>query len=586
MKSRRILPIAILVCVIMLFATSCGEETEQEPLVLYSEGAYNYKIICSTQLSAEEADAITEFTDLLEDKCGVEPILEYDSDEDTEKIPEVLIGRLERSESKMPDLKAQETYWCVKTVGEDIVINGSTSTALQMAMDYFLEQCSYNRDTAVFSIENTLTEEHQKQGYYRDKWMLTDIPSYWGDNNLNSFVYDCGSILTSTNPKEGSCLMQTVTSTSAEDAAAYAKLLTENGFTQISHTTREKNEFYRFKNDKWKVSVNYFENDKAADIILDQTSVATTDISYTYEPKAGERSEYYLYALNAIPYTDPNRDQGIQGGLSMVIKCADNSIIMIDGGDERQQMEAQQQAELLEFLYEITGTPKGQKIRIAAWYITHGHGDHVNGFSSFLLNNTESLSLERVIANVPSGDFVEVTDSIVANVRNAVQKYGCQEIKVHTGDVIQIADITMEVFYTHEDLIATNGSWGSIESNDASVVAELTTSEGMSLHMNGDMDKSSCAVLESHFTAETLGCTLALIPHHLYNSIPESWYKAVAPQYFLAGQTAYNINTNSVTMAQAKLGTDNSQGLYCSSGIFGFAYENGQVTVIYEKEMY
>ena len=207
MKIRRILPIAVMAFGMMLFAASC--EKTDETLVLYSEGTYNYEIVCSTQISAEEASAITEFTDLLEDKCGLEPTLKYDSDEDADETPEVLIGRLERSESKMPDLKAQETYWCVKTVGEDIVINGSTSTALQIAMDYFLEQCSYNRDTAVFSVENNLAEEHQQLGYYRDKWMLTDIPSYWGDNHLNSFVYDCGSILTSTNPKEGPCLMQT-----------------------------------------------------------------------------------------------------------------------------------------------------------------------------------------------------------------------------------------------------------------------------------------------------------------------------------------------------------------------------------------
>lgn len=584
MKMKRILPAAFLACGMMLFATSCG--TSDKSVVLYSEDAYQYKIVCSTKISAEEASAITDFTDLLEDKCGQAPTLEYDSVEDTDKIPEILIGRLERIESALPELKEQETYWCVKTVGEDIVINGSTSTALQMAMDYFLKLCSYDKATATFSVSGDLAQEHQKNGYYRDRWLLTDIPSYWGDNDLNSFVYDCGSILTSTNPKEGSCLMQTVTSTTAEEAADYAKLLTESGFKQVSHTTKEKNEFYRFTNDKWKVSVNYFENDGATDIILDQTSIATTDISYTYEPKAGERAEYYLYALNAIPYTDPNRDQGIQGGLSMIIKCADNSIIMIDGGDERQQMEAQQQADLLEFLYEITGTPKGEKIRIAAWYITHGHGDHVNGFSSFLMNQTANLSLERVIANIPSGDFVDLTDTIISTVKSAVQKYQCQEIKVHTGDVVQIADITMEVFYTHEDLIAANGSWGSIESNDASVVAELTTTDGMSLHMNGDMDVSSCAVLEEHFTTETLDCTFALIPHHLYNSIPESWYKAVSPQYFLAGQTAYNINTNSVTMAQAKLGNDNSERLYCSSGIYGFAYENGRAVLMYEKQMY
>lgn len=568
----------------LLLATACGKSDDK--LVLFSEGAFNYEIVCSTQISSEEADAITELTDLFEKRCELEPELLFDVEEDSDKTPEILIGRLDRSESEIPKLKEQETYWCVKTVDEDIVINGSTSTALKMAMDYFLEHCKYERETGEFVVTGELAEEHQKIGYYRDRWLLTDIPSYWGDNELNSFVYNCGSVLASRSAKEGNCLMQTVTSTDAKELGAYAKLLAENGFEQISHNTMEKNEFYRFKNDKWKISVNYFESEGAADIILDQTSIATTDISYTYEPKAGERAEYYLYALNAIPYTDPNRDQGIQGGLSMIIKCSDNSIIMIDGGDERQQMEAQQQAELLEFLYQITGTPRGEKIRIAAWYITHAHGDHVNGFSSFLMNHTENLNLERVIANLPDKEFVEMTDSIVAAVKGAVLKYNCQEVKVHTGDVLQIADIKMEILYTHEDLIATNGSWGSIESNDASVVAELTTTDGMSLHMNGDMDVSSCKALTNHFTGETLNCTLALIPHHLYNSIPKTWYEAVEPQYFLAGQTAYNINTNSVTMSQANLGETYSKGLYCSSSIYGFAHENGRAVLIYQKDMY
>lgn len=586
MKNKRILLAALSVCGVMLFATACQKPTEQS-LTLYAGEEYQYKIVCSTQIDAEEASAITAFTDLLEKRCGKAPELVYDSGaEDTEGVPEILIGKLNRLESKLPDLKEQETYWCVTTKGEDIVINGSTSTALQVAMDYFMSLCDYDKESATFHVSGTLAQEHRQDGYYRDRWLLREIPSYWGNNELDGFVYDCGSIVTSKSAKEGACLMQTVRSTNATEAASYAKLLTENGFKQVSHNTMEKNEFYRFTNDKCKISLNYFDTKGMAEVILDESSIATTDISYSYEPKAGERAEVYLYGgLKHVNFDDPNRSMGVLGGTNMVIKCSDNSVILIDGGEEVAQFEEKEQAEFLEFLRRITGTAPGEKVRVSAWYITHGHGDHVNGVSAFLRKYTANVNLERVVLNLPSSSSVQVSETVVGNIKKAAMLYNCQEVKVHTGDVLTIADIKMEVLFTHEDLTTANGVWDSQESNDASVVAKLTTTDGMSLLMTGDMDVASCAVLEEHFTTETMKSTLGLIPHHLYNKIPESWYKAVSPQYFLVGQSEYNINQNTTTTAQAALAKKYSGGLYCSGGSnYGFAYQNGRAALIVEEK--
>lgn len=586
MKKKSIILATLSALCTMLFVTSCGNSNQS--LKIYSEETFQYDIVCSTQLTSEDARAITTLTDLLEERCGKSPTLVYDSGtEDQDKKPEILIGRLERSESKLPELKDKETYWCVKKSGEDIVINGSTSTALQMAMDYFVSLCSYDRDTATFQVSGDLSKEEQKKGYYRDCWMLTDIPSYWGDNELNSFVYDCGTVVTSKNPKEGSCLMQTITSTNAEEAADYAKLLEENGFKQTSYNAMENNEFYRFTKDNYKLSLNYFGDDEAADVIWDKTSVATTDLSYTYEPKRGERAEFYSYGLKHANYDDPSKNTtSIEGGLSMVIKCADNSVIVIDGGGSTGQLDYAAQSKFMDFLYQITDTPKGQKVRISAWYVTHAHGDHVNGVSEFLSNYAASVNLERIITNLPSAEFVDSSDSNIANMKKGLQMHNCQEMKVHTGDIIQIADITMEILYTHEDLATINGAWGSYESNDASVVAKLTSSEGMSLLMTGDMDVSSCVVLEEHFSTETLKSTFGLIPHHLYNAIPQSWYEAVSPQYFVAGQSPYNNKGNDNASSQAARGEKFSEALYYGHNTYGFVYENGRAVQIYEELMY
>lgn len=589
MKKRNLLTAFAAGCM-MLLATSCG--TSEDSVVIYSEDAYNYEIVCSMQMGVDEATSISTLTDTLKDSCGSAPSLVYEADvKEPSKTAEILIGQLNRDECKIPKLEDQEAYWCVKKVGKDIVINGSTPSALKAAMDYFMTLCSYDKETSTFSVAGKLDEEHIMKGYFREGWLLTEIPSYWGGQELSA-VYDCGTTVTDSARNEDKCLMQSALDTTEKEVADYVKLLEENGFKKISKNTMENNVFYRYTNDECKVSVNYFANEGVTDVIWDGSSIALNDVSYTYEPKEGERTEMYLYGLYRRYYDDSTKNDSIaiRGGLAMVIKCADNSVIVIDGGDSDIQLDYEKQAEFLDFLYEVTGQSKGEKIRISAWYITHGHGDHANGVAAFLTNFGSNVNLERLLVNLPDKDKVEVSDVVVNNIGKGVSSFKYAETKLHTGDVLQIADVKMEVIYTHEDLATKSAIWagdGSADSsNDASTVIKLTTSDGMSLLMTGDMNYTTCAAIEKNFTTETLKSTLALIPHHLYNNIPESYFVATAPQYFLAGADVYNVNNNSTTKAQYAFGEKYSQGVYCEQDTYGFAFEDEKAVVIYHKEMF
>lgn len=589
MKKRNLLTALAAGCM-MLLATSCGNT--EASVVLFEEDAYNYDIVCSMQMNADEAAAITTLTTALEEACGSAPNLVYETDvKNSNKTAEILIGQLDREECKIPVLNEQEAYWCVKKVGKDIVINGSTPSAVKAAMNYFMTLCNFDKETATFNVTGNLEEEHIMKGYFRTGWLLTEIPSYWGGKELSA-VYDCGYYLTDSARNEDKCMMQSAYDTTAKEAQDYAKLLEENGFKQTEKNTMENNVFYRYTNDTCKVTVNHFGKEGVTDIIWDGSSLALTDISYTYEPKAGEKAEMYLYGLYRRYYDDSTKNDSIaiRGGTSMVIKCADNSVIIIDGGESDTQLDYEKQAEFLDFLYEITDTPKGEKIRISAWYITHGHGDHTNGTAAFFTNFGSNVILERVIANLPDGEKVDVSNEIVSYLGKGISQYAYQEAKVHTGDVLQIADVKFEVLYTHEDLATSAAIWagdGSADaSNDASTVIKLTTSDGMSLLMTGDMNYTGYAAIEKNFTTETLKSTFALIPHHLYNNIPESFYAATAPQYYLVGADIYNVNNNSTTKAQYTLGEKYSEGVYCGQDTYGFSFENDKAVEIYHKEMY
>lgn len=100
------------------------------------------------------------------------------------------------------------------------------------------------------------------------------------------------------------------------------------------------------------------------------------------------------------------------------LHLSDNSLFLIDGGapgvdgSPGAQATVEGTEELLDFMYEITGLSKDEKIKISGIYFTHAHGDHGRYVWLLLENFSDKLEVERAMFNFPSPTEIPIFAAI------------------------------------------------------------------------------------------------------------------------------------------------------------------------------
>lgn len=594
-KLGKIISLAVLLVLGMsaTILTSCGTGSGSS-LVLFEEEAYKYTLVYGSQREDWEQDAIVRLYEGFEKLCGTAPELLADNEvEEPEKTKEILIGSTERSQSLLPELGEKDCYWCVKVDGDKIIVNGSNAYMLGLAVDHFMENWADGDVEGQVIVAADMVKEVTLNDYYREGWLLNTIPAYQGGNTLATALYNDGTYVKKYgNTKIANGTMQSVTSTSADDLADYAKIMETNGYKEESHTTIEKNEFYRFTKGEQRVYVNYYANEERAIVVLDeQKGVSVAETSYTYEPKAGEQTEIYMFGLkmdpNGVNISSSDNTSGyINNGENIIIKCADNSVIIIDGGDD-EQMAPVDQERFFNLLHEITGTGENETIKVSAWFISHLHSDHVSGLTAVMTANPGKFNVERVICNMPDPTTVyQDNDVLFSSTTNVIlSNYPmCQDIKVHTGDVIRLADVTLTVLFTHEDLADLKGTFASTDFNDTSTVIKVEAASGMSMLLGGDMNVDAEAVMCKNFTTATLKSDILQQPHHNFND-NTTIYEYANAQVMLFTQAKGGLVRDADMTRRSELAKKWCSEWYCGgSETVGFAYENGKAKLIYQVE--
>lgn len=590
---RRLLRAALpVLCLAMLF-TACGKGQETS-LVLFEEDTYNYKLVYSVQREGWEDKAIVKLYEGLEKLCGVAPELVVDSEtEETEGSREILIGATNREASKLPELGEADCYWGVIVNEDAIVINGSNEYMLGLAVDYIMSQWEDVEEGETLTASTSWTKEVTMKEYYREGWLLNEIPAYQGENELGTELYSSGTYLTEYGKSDATnCMMQGIWSTTEEDLSAYADAMKVNGYKEESHTSIENNQFYRFVKDNQRVYVNYYGNESRATVELDDSGrPSVAEVSYTYEPKAGEETQYYLFGLKMDPngYSlkqEKNTSGYIDNGGCMVVKCADNSVIVIDGGGS-QQMETEDRERFYNFLLEITGKQKGEVVTISAWYVTHFDSDHSAGFGVLLQANPERYKLERVICNLPDLEVTSKTDATaVVTPSNAIKAAypTCQEVKLRTGDVLQIADVKITTVFSHEDFADVAGRFSTTNFNTTSTVSVFETTSGMKMLVTGDMVAKAESILCTNFSTETLKCDILQQPHHNRTDI-STLYEYVNAQVMFFTQAEGTLTDNATDLARATLAKQWCSEWYCGgSETVGLNWVDGKANLMYQKQ--
>lgn len=423
----------------------------------------------------------------------------------------------------------------------------------------------------------------------RDRWLLEEIPSYEG-GLLSMNVYNSGAgMMSDVNgaTKEDS-LMQIAYQTNVKEFEAYLHKLKDCGYTEVTRTQIENNVHAEYEGDGKLIYAYYTDGAGTVRVIHDKSSdVSMKDFSYTYTPADDDRTEIYQFGLYAAGLSLTTVDCG----MSYVLKLSDNSVVLIDGGHLYQASDEAVEG-FMAFLYEITGTQAGEKIRVAAYFVSHAHNDHVTYMAKVLHKYYRELDLQRVMFNFPSYQTQKDGYGIyyASWLKHIITTYYPDAVykKLHTGEKINLADLQMEVLYTHED--ATDPLHADVSAVDdfncTSTVLKLNI-DGKNVLLLGDTNTEAETIMTGMYTAPTFKSDVIQVAHHGYNSLPtlNAW---IAPEIALCPnsyQNAHASEQRAQNLAQVTAFTGENNVYYSGNGTYGFAVVDGEFALVYSKEL-
>lgn len=400
-----------------------------------------------------------------------------------------------------------------------------------------------------------------------------------------SEVYNCGPGLASDRNgfTDEDSYMTVITSTTKEKLEAYVETLSEHGFRFVSKTTVDSDDYYTYTKFGSFVYLYYSRKARETRVITDNSSDALSKICYDYEKKDGDTTAFYQYSLNhtenneagydPIQYTE---NTGINCGMLYIIKLPDNKLILVDSGHEKQSTKASR-AGLMNFLREITGTPEGEQIQIAMWYFTHAHGDHVRLASDFLTEYHEQVDLQSVTYNFPSYQVLSSGyDSNTFTLKNSINRLYPDVLfhKLHTGEVLSFAGVTIDVVYTHEDAVSAVGTSEIGDFNSSSTVLKINM-DGKIFMLLGDISGvAETAILGIH-TKDYLKSDAVQSAHHCLNYL-DKLYPVINADIAIIPQSAHHAQVgNSGKYNQIMKYA--SEAYFAHKYTYKFTVENGKI---------
>jgi len=414
-------------------------------------------------------------------------------------------------------------------------------------------------------------------------WRLTGIPSYEGGRYANG-IYNSGPGLKNDvlAPTDEDSYMQIVGRTNADEFRNYLNKLAEYGYEKIYEGQTEDNLYAQFEGGGKLIYAYYIDKLQEARIIADKCSVSLRDFSY--EVESNGTTTVYQFGLFHAGNTNTTMDCG----MLYVIKLADNSLFIVDGGHPFQATDKATEA-FMDFLREITGKKDGEKMRVT-WFITHAHNDHLAITAKVLHRYHEEFNLERVMFNFPSFQTVKsgYTAFTISWTKQMIEKFHGNAIflKPYTGMKFRLADMQVEVMYAQEDgVLFVNPTQQSISNfNDTSTVLKLTFDNNRSFILLGDADTYAEKLITNMYkNPDTWKGDIVQVTHHNFNYFT-TVYSWIKPSIALVPNSKANA-TSSINLPKLKdvtrfTGDDNVY--YAGSGTYGFRVVNGEWQLVHE----
>jgi len=190
-----------------------------------------------------------------------------------------------------------------------------------------------------------------------------------------------------------------------------------------------------------------------------------------------------------------------ENGMSMFYLLSNGEFLIYDGGQGKEDGD-----HLYDQLRKVADENGIKDITVRAWIITHEHGDHMGFGAEFFPAYRDKINVRELWMNSLydwGKSFIEI---VLKNHPNCIHR------ELHTGEIIQIVDVTVEVLCTPDVLNEINAAELNKDSNNASIVTRLNV-DGLKILMPGD-----ASLLAWEYMADTYGSALKSdilqVPHH------------------------------------------------------------------------
>ncbi len=314
--------------------------------------------------------------------------------------------------------------------------------------------------------------------------------------------------------------------TSPEDFNAYLDYASGLGCTVHSSAEMGKNLSATLKNDKAVVSAFYSAADKRTRIIIENektTSLPVTEAENKYEKVCD--SLFVQLGLEQ-PYDGgsvfTSAVANYNNGMGYIFRLADGSFILIDGGFNKTLGAKMIYEKLCELALDK------DKIVIAAWIMSHQHGDHVGAFRKFTEAYSQRVKVERVIYNMPTSEEAKLVDEGTGNgdmVENYTSKYSDAVSSVaHPGQVHYLRNAKIEVLHTMDLMRPVT----ELKGGNSTCICVKITIEGQTYLFPGDSYADMTSLLIKHY-GDYLKSDFCQVIHHGAPGGSNEFYKAVDP---------------------------------------------------------
>lgn len=203
--------------------------------------------------------------------------------------------------------------------------------------------------------------------------------------------------------------------------------------------------------------------------------------------------------------------------LSAIIQTSQGKLIVIDGGlgEDGDYLLSQIQA-------------RGG--HVAAWLVTHPHGDHAGALYKILQAGAPGIQIDGIHYNFAAPEWYPVHDpneqtmalSLLGTFAGLPQNMLHQ---VSRNQFIQVDDVIIQVMNDRYDLSEDKG-------NNATIVYKLLIN-GQKLLFLGDMGEAGGRRLLAEAGAEQLKADIVQMAHHGQNGVGEEMYQAINPNICL-----------------------------------------------------